>query len=156
MPKVHEHAVWSAYQVYDEYVVHRCNRWGKFERWSVKFRSRLLQNGAPCEVTSWWGPIVLEGNVEQTGFESLHDVCPVNVEEALETRACVALLPDRLKDAVWQEHVRPGRTQREKAETLGINRRVFRHRLETAYPLLLTFMDVSGGDHIVDDADLEQ
>lgn len=112
----------------------RCVRWGVFERWCVKVR--IGPASSPSEVNSWWAKIVLEGNVEQIGIESTRGVCPVNLEEAVETRRCVSLLDPHLRNVVWQEHVRSGRRQRDKAWTLGITTRTFRHRLDVAYPLL--------------------
>ncbi len=140
MPKLSSDALFDAMTTHNFYAVQRCNRWGRFERWRIKLRGGSLSS-APAEVDSWWGQMVLDGNVEQQGFDSLRDQCPVDIEEALDTRRCVDALPWRLNETVWQEHVRAARGQREKAWTLGVDRRAYRRRLALAYPMLLKFMD---------------
>jgi hypothetical protein len=124
------------------YCILRCNRWGQYERWRANAGVREQK---PAEVNSWWGPMIIDGNVEQLGVVHSSDTCPVDIEEALETRLCVSHLPPHLKVTVWREHVTAGR-QHQKAHALGIATRTFRHRLATAYPLLLgLFLDAAAG-----------
>lgn len=127
---------------FQTYVVFRCNRWGYFERWKA---NAGVTSSKPVEVESSWGAI-LEGNVEQLDLVSSRDLCPVDMTEALETRACVAKLPIHLQLAVWKEHVVSGKTRKEKAYAIGIEPESFARRLTTAYGLLLgMFNDVAAG-----------
>lgn len=115
------------------YVILRCNRWGTYVRWSHR---TLARDPAPQDTRSWWGPIVLDGNVEQIGLASVLDLCPVDIPEALETGTCVERLPDHLRKAMLQEHVIRG-TQAQKSRALEIERTAFWRRCERAYVLLL-------------------
>lgn len=119
--------------VLELYVVLRCNRLRNFERWVSGIG---IKDPRPAGVISWWSPIVMEGNVEQIGFATLRGVCPVNLEEALETRNCIIALPDYLKDAIIQEYI-VGGTRLQKARNLEIEPRAFKNRLRVAHGMLL-------------------
>jgi hypothetical protein len=132
------------------HVMLRCNRWGTYVRWSHR---TLSKNPKPQGMNSWWGPIVFDGNVEQIGIESVRDICPVNIDEALETDRCVKLLPDKLRKAMLQEHVIRG-TQAQKAAALGIDRTTFWRHCERAYVLLLgMFNDVAAQVPVIEPKD---
>lgn len=122
------------------YCILRCNRWGVYVRWSQR---NVARNPKPAEMRSWWGPIVLDGNVEQDRPPSAYSLCPVDVAEALETQACIDKLPKHLKRAMIQEHVLQG-TQRQKANALEIDRTSFWRRCERAYQLLLGMFNDAG------------
>jgi hypothetical protein len=118
------------------YVIFRCNRWGTYVRWLSRTGIASVE---PKNVASWWGPIVLEGNVEQLGITA-RDVCPVNIQEARETGRCVMALPDALKLTLIQEHCVRGK-QQEKADAMGIDRVTFWRRCQRAYDRLLGLMN---------------
>ena len=132
---------------FQTYVIFRCNRWGTYERW---FESAGIRESKPKAVRSWWGQVVLNANVAQDWFDP-RDICPVDILEALETRACVRSLPPMLRDVIVQEHVMHG-TQQQKAETLKISRTTFWRHCQRAYVLLLgRFNDAGAGLDISDE-----
>lgn len=118
---------------FQTYVILRCNRWGLTMRWITRLG---VTDPRPFPVSSWWGPIVLDGNVEQLGIDSVRDVCPWNPQEAEETLKCVEALPEYLRDTLVEQYVKRG-TQAEKAARLGIEPRAFRRRLSIAHGYLL-------------------
>lgn len=118
------------------YVIQRCNRWGTYALWH---RNTGMRETKPKPMRSWWGPIVLDGNVEQLGRDA-RDVCPVDIAEALETGKCVLALPPHLRLAVTAEHTHSG-TQEQKAQALGISRTTYWRRCQEAYTLLLGIMN---------------
>lgn len=122
------------------YVIFRCTRWGLTMRW---LQRAGVTNPVPRDMTSWWGPIVLDGNVEQVGIESVRDVCPWNLEEAQETQRCVNALPGHLWSTVTEEYVKIGNREL-KAARLGIDARTRRRRLNTAHALLLDLFNAAG------------
>jgi hypothetical protein len=113
------------------YVMARCARWGTYVRWLSWTR---IAPSKPKSVVSWWGKLVLDGNIEQ--LMMAREAAPVSIPEAIETGNCVMALPAHLRDAVVEEYAVRGK-QSEKAEALGIDTDTLRRRLETAYPLLL-------------------
>lgn len=115
------------------YVIYRLTRWGLTKRWLSRVGVR---NPKPSGMNSWWGPIVLDGNVEQSGFESIRDVCPWNLDEARETDLCVNALPSHLGETVIEEYQRTG-SRELKADRLGIDDSTMRRRLSQAHVLLL-------------------
>lgn len=124
---------------FQTYVILRCNRWG----FTVRWLSRLgVTNPVPGDPVSWWGPTCLDGNVEQTGIESVRDVCPWNLDEARETGLCVNALPGHLSATVEEEYVKRGDREL-KAFRLGIDTRTFRRRLSIAHPLLLELFNLA-------------
>jgi hypothetical protein len=124
------------------YVKLRCTRWGLVSRWKGRVG---VSNPVPEEMTSWWGAVVLDGNVEQQGLESVRDVCPWDLEEAAETQQCVDALPDWLRDTVTEEYCKPGNREL-KAIRLGIDARQMRRRLDRAHVLLLELFNLSAAD----------
>lgn len=118
---------------FQTYVMYRLTRWGLAQRWLT---GRNITNPKPRHPASWWGPCVLNGNIEQTGIESVRDVCPWNLDEARETGICVNALPGHLSAAIEEEYLKTGNRER-KAWRLGIDERTMRRRLAQAYPLLL-------------------
>lgn len=124
---------------FQTYVILRCNRLGQFARW---FEGLGVADPKPQKVTSWWGAIVMNGNVEQLGLDSIRDVCPVDIIEADETQRCILALPDYLKDTIVQEYVVCGK-QAEKAHFLGIDTRTYRRRLSRAHIILLDFFNAA-------------
>lgn len=122
------------------YVVLRCWRWGTYVRWLSRVGVGSVE---PRKVVSWWGKIVLEGNVEQLAIA--REPAPVNIPEAIETGKCVMLLREPLRDAIIQEHAFRG-TQTEKAKALKIDRSTHYRRCEAAYVELLgLFNDAAAG-----------
>lgn len=115
------------------YVIYRLTRWGLTRRWLTRVG---VTNPKPQPARSWWGPCVLNGNIEQTGIESVRDVCPWNLDEARETGVCVNALPGHLSAAVEEEYVKRG-TRGEKSKRLGIDDSTMRRRLSLAHVLLL-------------------
>src|SRR4051812_40610145 len=96
------------------YVVMRCNRWGEYMRW----RDSAGENDPkPRHVTSWYGPMIYTGNIEQLGPTN-RDVCRVDIAEALETDLCIARLPEHLRQTVESEYSKVG-TRVQKAAALG-------------------------------------
>jgi hypothetical protein len=124
------------------YVILRCNRLGRFARWAEGLG---VADPRPADMRSWWGPIVMDGNVEQSGFDSLRDICPVDIIEADETRRCILALPNHLRDTIIQEYVVCGK-QAQKARALGIHVRTYRHRLNVAHTLLLDLFNAVAAD----------
>lgn len=119
------------------YVIARCARWGTYVRWLQWSRVMV---GRPRGVVSWWGKLVLDGNIEQIML--VREPAPVSVPEALETGNCIMALPAHLRDAVVEEHGAGGK-QWEKAEALGIDVSTLLRRLDTAYPLLLELFNLA-------------
>jgi len=126
---------------FQTYVILRCARWGQYVRWAERDKDR---DPRPPRIGSWWGPIVLDGNVEQIG-EGTADICPVDVAEGMETQQCVYALPEHLRDTIIEEYVVCG-NQAQKADALGIDQRQYRRRLSESHTLLLgLFNDVAAG-----------
>lgn len=123
------------------YVIMRCARLARFVRW---VEGLGVKDPRPPLTSSWWGPIVLNGNVEQLGL-SVKDTCPVDIAEAVDTRSCIMALPDHLKDAVITEYFLNGR-QSDKAGRLAIEVRAYRRRLQQAHTLLLELFNLSAAD----------
>lgn len=121
------------------YVEARLGRWQLWYRWG--------KNPGPSPVESWYGPIVLNPNVQQSGR---HDsACPVDVSEAEETQRCVMALGvecPELKDTVFEAYLRGG-TVEQKIATLGLkSRQSYYDRLDRAYVKLLGhFNDAASG-----------
>jgi hypothetical protein len=130
------------------YIIYRCNRWGTYERW---YENAGIRESKPKAMRSWWGPIVLDGNVKQD-WRDPRDVCPVDVAEALETRASVYGMPHVLRDVMIQEHVRHG-TQEQKAIALKISRTTFWRYRELAYAHLLGRLNDAGSGLLTDEAE---
>lgn len=120
------------------YVMYRCNRWGTYTKW---LRRAGIVNVTPKSVVSWWGKIVLDGNVANTSIGA-RDVCPVNATEAIETGRCVMALPEHLMLTMVEEHCEIG-TQEDKAAALDIDARAFRYRKDAAYALLLELFNLA-------------
>jgi hypothetical protein len=121
------------------YVIYRLTRWGLAKRWLSRAG---VKNPKPAEINSWWGPIVLDGNVEQTGIESIRDVCPWNLDEARETDVCVNALPGHLSAAIEEEYLKSGDRELKSAR-LGIDPSTMRRRLSAAHVLLLDLFNAS-------------
>jgi hypothetical protein len=117
---------------FNTYIIYRCNRWGTYERW---YEGSGIRESKPKRVRSWWGPVVLDGNVKQD-WRDPRDICPVDIAEALETRASVYGLPYLLRDVLIQEHVKVS-TQEQKAVALKFSRTTFWRYRELAYARLL-------------------
>lgn len=124
---------------FQTYVILRCNRWGFTQRWVTRLG---VTDPRPFPMTSWWGPIVLDGNVEQLGIETVRDICPWNLDEAAETARCVMALPEYLRDTLVEEYVKRG-TKTQKATRLGIEPRAYRKRLTIAHVLLLDLFNAA-------------
>lgn len=138
-----------------QHVIGRCNRWGTYLRW-LKY-SGVFELG-PKPIRSWWGPVVLDGNVAQ-GWRDSRENCPVDAIECLETDRAVRRLPEELVTLMMAEHVvrlavrdDKGRlrdrepTQQQKAEMAGVSRTTYWRRCNEAYGLLLGLMnDVAAG-----------
>jgi hypothetical protein len=124
------------------YVVLRLNRWGVYVRWLTSGGS----DPRPPRLTSWWGKLVMEPNVEQSDRVSLVTrECPVDIDEARETEACVRALPEHLKRTMIEEYLVRG-TADQKAQALAIEVRAFRYRRDRAHNLLLgLFNDAAAG-----------
>lgn len=95
---------------------------------------------------SWWGPIILEGNVEQGG-KGIKEL-EFEVTECLETdeavRALRLIAPD-LYQAVIESYLRGG-TGEQKAKHLHCSRQTLYNRLDRAYGELLgLFNDLAAG-----------
>jgi hypothetical protein len=119
------------------YVMGRCARWGTYVRWLHRSGVASVE---PRRVASWWGPIVLDGNIEQ--IMMVREPSPVNIPEATETGNCIMALPSHLRDTVVEEYAVRGK-QYEKAESLRIDVDTLRHRLNVAYPLLLELFNLA-------------
>lgn len=124
------------------YVIFRLTRWGLTKRWLSRSG---VKNPKPADPISWWGPCVLNGNVEQTGLDSVRDVCPWNLDEARETDLCVNALPGHLSATVIEEYWRLG-TRELKAHRLGVDQRTMRRRLSLAHTLLLELFNLAAAD----------
>lgn len=118
---------------FQDHVVRRLTRWGLTKRWLTRVG---VSNPKPANPISWWGPCVLDGNVEQIGIESMRDVCPWDLDEARETDLCVNALPGHLSSTVIEEYMHTGE-RAHKAWRLGIEERAMRLRLSQAHVLLL-------------------
>lgn len=118
---------------FQDHVVRRLTRWGLTKRWLTRVG---VTNPKPANPISWWGPSVLNGNVEQIGIESIRDVCPWDLDEARETDLCVHALPSHLSATVIEEYMHTGERER-KAWRLGIDERTMRRRLSQSHILLL-------------------
>lgn len=127
---------------FQTYVMLRCGRLGRFARWAEGLG---VADPRPQRVTSWWGPVVMSGNVEQLGLESIRGLCPVDIIEADETRRCIMALPDHLRDAIVQEYVVCGK-QAQKARALGIEVRAYQRRISLAHTLLLDLFNAAAAD----------
>jgi DNA-directed RNA polymerase specialized sigma24 family protein len=96
-------------------------------------------------VESWWGPIILEGNVEQTGgFKELEfdpSEC-TETDRAVQALRCISL---DLHAAIIEMYIRGG-TGEQKAKALHCTRQTLYNRLDRAYGELLgLFNDQAAG-----------
>lgn len=107
----------------------------RLHRWRVWLNTG--SNPTPKRVISWWGPSVLDRNVEQTGQP--HEVT-VDVDEAVETDRTVRILPTDLREAVFEVWTKGG-TMAQKAKALHITRDGLYKRLDRAYPALLGYFN---------------
>lgn len=123
------------------YVIMRLNRWSRYIRW-------LARGGTdprPKHVVSWWHKIITSRLLQQPDQQRRFDDCPVDIEEARETWACVEALPDHLRDVIVEEYAVGGSSE-QKAEALGIEARAFRYRREQAHLLVHgLFLDAAAG-----------
>jgi hypothetical protein len=119
------------------YVEARLGRWYLWHRWGPY--------PGPKSVISWWGPMIIEPNVEQIGRPST--TCPVDIDEAEETqRSVMALLAvdDDLYKVIVQAYLRGG-TIEQKIRALGCkSNKTYYNRLERAYVKLLGFFNDAG------------
>lgn len=121
------------------YVIYRLTRWGLAKRWVA---NAGVRNQKPAKIQSAWGPMWIDGNVEQIGIESTRDVCPWNLDEMRETDLCVNALPGHLSAAVEEEYMKKGDREL-KAARLGIDPSSMRRRLSTAHILLLDLFNAA-------------
>jgi hypothetical protein len=114
----------------------RLGRWKLWNDWG--------SDGKPKAVCSWYGPMVIDPNVEQIGRPT--SVCPVDVTEAEETNRCIMALEPDLRDTIFQVYLYGG-TVAQQARALGLRRRQSVYeRLERAYRHLLGyFNDAAAG-----------
>lgn len=117
------------------YVEMRLNRWAAWYH--------AGERPGPCRIESWWGPMILNRSVAQTGR------VPVRVSfdpvEAELTDRCVRALPGELRLVVFEVYTRGG-TMEQKARTLGCCRDTVYERVSRANVKLLGFFnDVEAG-----------
>ena len=108
---------------------------GRLLRWSYWFHAG--RRPGPERVISWWGPLVLNGNVEQIGKLPQVRVDPTEAEE---TDAAVRKLPQQLRSVVEEHWIRRG-TVLQKCRALHVSRAIFYSRLDRAYNELLGLMN---------------
>lgn len=108
--------------------------------------SRGIDDPRPAPVASWWHKLVTARNVQQVDAVSVNrGECPVDIEEARETQACVVALPEHLRRTMVEEYLVRG-TQEQKADALGIEPKAFRARRDRAHHELLgLFNDAAAG-----------
>lgn len=114
---------------------------GRLGRWSYWVTTSLTRGG-PRRVTSWWGPMVLDRNVEQIGRRRTLRIDPTEAEE---TELAVRALPCELRDAVIQAWTKGG-TNDQKAKACGCCRETFWRRLQRANVKLLGYMNDIAAD----------
>jgi hypothetical protein len=99
-------------------------------------------------VRSWWGPMVLDPQVQQSrtgGVPMADPPCEVDREEAQETERCIAVLPEKLRDVITQTYIHGG-TVEQLLEALHCCRWSYYTWLYKAYDQLLGyFNDVACG-----------
>ena len=124
------------------YVMMRLNRWAVYVRW-LDGRAPG-RDPTPPATRSWWFKLVMMTRVQQTVVAG-RSLCPVDVQEAVETQRCIKALADHLRVTVVEDHLVRGSPE-EKARALGIDARSFRSRRRVAYAELLgLFNDVACG-----------
>ncbi len=118
------------------YVEARLGRWVRWYHWGAR--------PGPKPVTSWYGPMIIDRNVEQLGRRSTS--CEVDIDEAEETNTAVNHLPHELRDTIHETYLRGG-TVKQKCRALGLKRREsYYARLTRAYNTLLGYLnDLSVG-----------
>lgn len=125
------------------YVIFRCDRWGTYMRWLNKVSLGQLK---PQYVKSWWGPMILDRNVERIAIVREPGPEGVDEREAIETGTCVIALEEDLRDALIEVHVNRGTWQQQCQALGGIDRTTLWRRKERAYAELLgLFNDVAAG-----------
>lgn len=127
----------------DSYVEARLGRFGRYQRWLRKGGSSPI----PARLRSWYGPLILEPNVQGRGRpQVVVDLrCPVDRQEAGETTRCVAVLEDDLRAVIIESYVQGGAVEQIVAE-LHCCRQTYYNRLYRAYGVLLGyFNDVAAG-----------
>ncbi len=113
---------------------------GRLLRWSAWVN--MTKALGPRRVVSWWGPMVMNPNVEQI---PVGRQVTVDAEEAEETELAVRALPRELRDAVTESWTRAG-TMEQHALALHCSRVTLYARLERANVQLLGFMnDLAAG-----------
>lgn len=123
------------------YVMLRLNRWRVYVRWLT---SNGVADPAPLPVQSWFGRM-MQDRVQQSGRINTDSTCPVDIEEARETQACVmALAADHeyLYRTVIEDYL-VGGSQEQKAEALGIEVRAFRNRRDAMHVKLLELFNLA-------------
>ena len=116
----------------------------RLAKWRVWYHSG--SSPIPPRVTSWWGPCIINRNVEQPGNSI---TVKVDIPEAKETDLAVRALPEDLQDAIYEVWTRGG-TMGQKARSLGLTRDGLYKRLERAHTELLgLFNDQAAGIRIV-------
>lgn len=119
------------------YVEARLGRWTVWYRWGTR--------PGPRPVISWYGPMVLDPNVQQP--DRRITVCPVDISEAEQTDAAVrALDPVYLRETIFQVYLRGG-TIEQKCGALGLrSRQALYNRLDSAYIKLLGYFNDQAAD----------
>ena len=113
---------------------------GRLARWRVWYHSG--KNPKPARVSSWWGPCVINPNVEQPG-NTIN--IRVDTPEAEETDLAVRALPVDLQDAIYEVWTKGG-TMEQKARSLRLTRDGLYRRLDRAHTELLgLFNDQAAG-----------
>lgn len=122
------------------YVMLRLNRWAVWVRWE---NSRGVGDPRPRRVVSCMGKL-MQARVEQTGEASsaFAALCPVDVQEAVETGRCVRALPEWARRTVVEDYL-VGGTAEQKAEALGITDRALRKRRDAVHTMCLELFNLA-------------
>jgi DNA-directed RNA polymerase specialized sigma24 family protein len=113
---------------------------GRLRRWAIWFHAG--ERPGPKRVISFWGPMILNRNVEQTNRPRTVSVDPTEAEL---TNRCVYALPRELLDVVLEVYTKGG-TVEQKARALGCCRKTVYDRLDRVnIKLLGYFNDVEAG-----------
>ena len=113
---------------------------GRLTRWAAWYHAGAKPG--PRAVRSWWGPMVLDRNVEQTDRRRTVSIDP---SEAELTNRCVFALPRDLLAVVIEVYTKGG-TMEQKARALGCCRDTVYVRINRAQIKLLGyFNDVEAG-----------